>query len=159
MFWAPIAIGAGLGLAKTISGNSQAAEERKRQAAIARWSPWTGLQPHTVQDQDLFGNALTGAAGGAVLGQGLKGMGGAEDMGGVGEFTTSGDAATGAAPSLGVAGAAPTTSNFSLMNSVQSPYSVMGAGGMPAVGSAGALGGAEMSPWAELLKKKSSFGA
>ena len=70
MFWIPLAAGAGLGLLKNIEGENQASAERNRQAAIARYSPWTGMQAHTVQDPSLIGNLATGAAIGSA-GSGL----------------------------------------------------------------------------------------
>ena len=70
--WAPIIAMTALSAAKTVDENMRAAAERKRQAAMTRYSPWTGMQGQTVQDANMFGNLAGGAAAGATLGQGMQ---------------------------------------------------------------------------------------
>ncbi len=141
--WPLIAAGAALGAAKSISGNMQAADERARQAAIAKYSPWTGMQAHSVQDENMFGNMLTGAAGGAVLGQGLK------------TPTTPDPSSIGAGSSAATGGDLMAKSGIT-----QSPYGLMGAQNPAMAGSAGALGGTTPPAWANILNKSrfSTFG-
>lgn len=66
--WPLLLAGAGLGVAKNIEAQSQADAERKRQAAIARYSPWTGMNPNfgAIKEPSLLGNIATGAATGAM---------------------------------------------------------------------------------------------
>lgn len=64
--WPALLAGAGLGLVKNLEGQRLAGEERKRQAAMTRYSPWTGMQGHSVQDPSLVGDLSTGAAIGAM---------------------------------------------------------------------------------------------
>lgn len=66
--WGAI-IGAALGLAKDVEGKKQAADERKRQAAMTRYSPWTGMHGTTVQDPSTIGDVGQGAAAGLQMGQ------------------------------------------------------------------------------------------
>lgn len=69
-------IGAGAGLLKGLSEREKKKLEAKAQAEIARWSPWTGIQPQTTGLGDKTGDyALSGAATGAALGQGAGGGG------------------------------------------------------------------------------------
>lgn len=42
------------------------------QAAIARYSPWTGMKPSTPKEADPFGSTLQGGLTGATLGQGMQ---------------------------------------------------------------------------------------
>lgn len=64
--------GAGLGLGKYVDGSMRAKKERERQAAITRYSPWTGMQGQSVASPSIFGDLATGAAAGSTLGQGFK---------------------------------------------------------------------------------------
>lgn len=78
---AAVGIGAALGLLKQVEAQRQASEERKRQAAIARYSPWTGMQAKSVSDPSLIGNVATGAAIGGMSSQMFPAEGGAaKDM-------------------------------------------------------------------------------
>lgn len=61
-----LGLGAALGAAKGLEAQGQAASERKRQAAIARYSPWTGMVAHSVQDPSMLGNIATGTAIGSM---------------------------------------------------------------------------------------------
>lgn len=65
MAWIPMVVGAALGAAKDMEGRAQAASERKRQAEMTRYSPWTGQMGKSVQDPSLMGDIATGAAMGA----------------------------------------------------------------------------------------------
>ncbi len=65
MFWLPL-LGAGLGVGKYFGDQASANAQRKSQAAIERWSPYTGQHGQAVQDPSLFGNVFTGAAAGAM---------------------------------------------------------------------------------------------
>ena len=64
-----LAIGAALGAAKNIGDQQAASSNRKAQAEIQRWSPWTGMQGQMVQDPSLMGNIATGTAIGSQLGK------------------------------------------------------------------------------------------
>lgn len=75
MFWIPLAVGAGLGVAKNIEGQAQASAQRKAEAAKTRFSPWTGMVGQAVKSPSLFGDVLQGGAAGAMLGQGLEATG------------------------------------------------------------------------------------
>lgn len=69
--------GAGVGLLKGgVLDKNKEKRQRKQEAEIARYSPWTGMQAQRVQEADPLGSAMQGAMGGAMLGQGLGGMGG-----------------------------------------------------------------------------------
>jgi hypothetical protein len=70
-------IGAGVGLAKSeLIDRPKEARQRKVNAEIMRWSPWTGMQPGQVQEADPFGSALAAGTTGAMLGQQLSLEGG-----------------------------------------------------------------------------------
>ena len=71
--WIPMAVGAGLGVAKQANESAIADRERKRQAEIQRWSPWTGLQGKQVQSPSLFGNVAQGAFAGGMAGNAFGG--------------------------------------------------------------------------------------
>lgn len=61
-------IGGGAGLLSHFGKKSQADKERQYQAQTAKWSPWTGLQSHYVQDPSFVGDVLGGAASGLSFG-------------------------------------------------------------------------------------------
>lgn len=63
--------GGGLGLLKSAEAQKAAQRERQVQAQMARYSPWTGMQGHSVQDPSMLGNVSQGALSGAMLGQSL----------------------------------------------------------------------------------------
>lgn len=66
------AIGAGLGLAKSeLVDRPRSERERRREAEIARWSPWTGMAANRPADADAVGNMMTGGMTGGLLGQGM----------------------------------------------------------------------------------------
>lgn len=65
--WPLLAVGAGLGALKNIGDQQAANNQRKAQAEIQRWSPWTGMQGQMVQDPSLMGNIATGTAIGSQL--------------------------------------------------------------------------------------------
>jgi hypothetical protein len=69
----PIAIGllagAGLGFLKGQGDVENAKEARKREAEIARWSPWTGLAPQRVEPGNVMYSAMQGALTGAQFGK------------------------------------------------------------------------------------------
>lgn len=61
--------GAGMGLIKGGYLDKKAeAKDRQEQAAIARYSPWTGMKPTPVKRADPLGSTMQGAMGGAMLG-------------------------------------------------------------------------------------------
>ncbi len=69
----PVILGSlGLGAAKHfISDKPRAERQRKLNAEIIRYSPWTGMAPQQVDEPDLFGNLLQFGTTGAMLGQGV----------------------------------------------------------------------------------------
>lgn len=73
MGWLPLVIGAGLGALKNLEANQMASKNRQTQSAIARYSPWTGMQPQNVQDPSIIGDVLQGGTAGAMFGQGMAG--------------------------------------------------------------------------------------
>lgn len=75
-----LAIGAGLGALKSMSAQQQADAERKRQAEVTRYSPWTGMTGHSVQDANFFGDVASGGASGAMLGQAAEGQAAQQDF-------------------------------------------------------------------------------
>lgn len=72
MVW-PVLIGAALGAAQQYEQQKQADRQRKVEAAKARYSPWTGVEPGTVQDP----SAMKNIGGGAMTGYMMGGAGGA----------------------------------------------------------------------------------
>lgn len=65
-------IGALLGLAKSeFLDKNNANTQRKLQAEIARYSPWTGMQASAVDEADPLGSAMQGAFAGGSFGQSL----------------------------------------------------------------------------------------
>lgn len=167
---AMIGLAAAAGGAKTLADNSIAAGERKRQAQIAKWSPWSGVMPdfRAGQDKSILGGAITGGATGAVLGSALSPKAADTSLlsSSVPELSAgAAPVSMSTAPSLGVAGAAPDVGGAQLglldRAAPQSPYSLMGGQSLnQAAGSAGALGGAQMSPWMmnEFLKQRNPLG-
>lgn len=69
----PILIGAGVGLAKGLADQQQEKKDRRTQAEIQRWSPWTGLQGQQVKGTNLLNTTAQGAMAGGMLGQGMGG--------------------------------------------------------------------------------------
>ena len=65
----PVLVGAGLGLVKGHMDRQQEKKDRKTQAEIQRWSPWTGMQGQNVKSTSMLGSAAQGAMGGAMVGQ------------------------------------------------------------------------------------------
>lgn len=65
-FWIPLAAGAALGGLKYLEGKKQADAQRKTNAEITRYSPWTGMQAQAVRDPSLLGDVMTGSAMGAA---------------------------------------------------------------------------------------------
>lgn len=137
MFWIPLAVGAGVGLLRNQMQASAAADERKRQAAITRYSPWTNMKGQTVQDPDMLGNVLGGAVTGAALGQSAGAA--APEAGAVGP-------AGAGATKYSLMGDATNSAPFGLMSN---PSDASRFGLMSGMGSAGAMGGAKpgMNPW------------
>lgn len=78
--------GAGMGLVKGgVLDAQKEKRQRKRDAELARFSPWTGMGPMGIQEADPLGSTMQGAMGGAMLGQGIgaaSGAGGATAAGG-----------------------------------------------------------------------------
>lgn len=62
-------IGGGLGFAKGQGDIESAREARKREAEIARWSPWTGLAPQRIDQPNVLGSAMQGALAGGQFGK------------------------------------------------------------------------------------------
>lgn len=150
---AAIAVGGGLGLLKNQMAAKQAAEERQRQAAIARYSPWTGMQSHTVQDPNLIGDITQGAASGAMLGGAYNALGASSPAT---EFASSAE------------GAGADTAKYSLMNASApaaneaSKYSLLGANagsagtGLKLLGDTDLAGG--NSAWMQMAPQASNGG-
>jgi hypothetical protein len=65
----PILIGAAIGLAKSHLDQQEAERQRKVQAEVTRYSPWTGMTPNT---QIKNANYLSGAASGALTGAAVQ---------------------------------------------------------------------------------------
>lgn len=63
--------GALLGLYKNQEAKKQAERDRRTQAQIAAYSPWTGMQAHSVSDPSMTGDVLQGTATGVGMGQGF----------------------------------------------------------------------------------------
>jgi len=63
---------AALGIGKSeLVDRPAAGRARKREAEVARWSPWTGMAPSRVGEADPFGSAMQGGFSGAALGQAM----------------------------------------------------------------------------------------
>lgn len=68
--WPALAIGAGVGLAKSALVDKPKEDKQRMLAAqTAMYSPWTGMKPNEVQAADPFGSALQGATSGAMFAQ------------------------------------------------------------------------------------------
>ena len=81
-------LGAALGLGKSFAFDQPREEKDKKLAgAIARWSPWTGMQPGKIRRADPFGSALQGGTTGFLMGGGkskLKSLlSGSKETGGI----------------------------------------------------------------------------
>jgi hypothetical protein len=72
MFWIPMAAMAGMSLLKGMGDQARADKQRQAEAAVTRYSPWTGMQGKSVQDPDMFGTLAGGVASGAMMGQGME---------------------------------------------------------------------------------------
>lgn len=69
-----IAMGAmaALSAAKSAGDQAKANAAKQRNAAVTRYSPWTGLSPNEqVNEPNMIGDVTTGAVSGAALGQGM----------------------------------------------------------------------------------------
>lgn len=62
-------LGGGLGLTKYLLDKQNAAKQQQLQAAIARYSPWTGMKAQPVSPINPAGDLLTGAGTGAEIQQ------------------------------------------------------------------------------------------
>lgn len=66
-------IGGGVGLLKgELVDRPREQRERNYQSVVARYSPWTGMQPTPPKEADPFGSALQGGMTGAMLGQSMQ---------------------------------------------------------------------------------------
>ena len=66
----PLALGLAGGAVKHFAVDKPAASKNRRmQAAIARYSPWTGMKPDvsSLRDPSLFGSLLQGGTAGLML--------------------------------------------------------------------------------------------
>jgi len=64
---------AAAGVAKSEFSDKPRAEKKRALAAeTARYSPWTGMTPESVQEADPLGSGLQGAMTGAALGQSIS---------------------------------------------------------------------------------------
>ncbi len=70
-------IGGLFGLGKGAGGNATASAQNRLRAETSRYSPWTNLKAGEFQTHNTLGDILGGATTGAMLGQGLKMLGGA----------------------------------------------------------------------------------
>lgn len=66
--------GAALGLAKSeFVDRPQAEKQRKLQAEVMRYSPWTHMTPDmNIKEADPFGSALQGGMAGGMMGQNMQ---------------------------------------------------------------------------------------
>lgn len=62
-------IGGGTGLLKGMSDAEQAKHQRKVEAEIARYSPWTGMTPQRVAQPNVIDPAMQGALAGMAMGK------------------------------------------------------------------------------------------
>lgn len=109
--------GGGAGLLKNVFAQQAAGKQREAQAAVARYSPWTGMQAQMVEDPNMFGDVLQGGAMGAMAGQSL---GGASPAAAVGETP-----AQASGYSLGV-DYGPSSEAMASQSMMASPYNFMG---------------------------------
>lgn len=64
--------GAGVGLLKGgVLDRQKEQRQRKQEAEIQRWSPWTGMQAQRVQEADPLGAAMQGGMTGAMVGNAM----------------------------------------------------------------------------------------
>lgn len=61
-------IGGGTGLLKGMSDAEAAKHQRKVEAEVARWSPWTGMKPERVGAVNVLNPVMQGAFLGAMMG-------------------------------------------------------------------------------------------
>lgn len=96
-------IGAGTGLLKNeLVDAPREARQKKYNAAVIRYSPWTGMKPGQTQYSDPFGNMLQFGTTGAMMGLMNPGSGAAAAPA-VDNFTGAGpEVGSAGAPSLGV---------------------------------------------------------
>lgn len=73
MWWAlPVAM-AGVGAVQGDAKRRQNERDAKAQAEVARWSPWSGMSPHQVaQDDSAWGGAMQGGVAGMGMIAGQK---------------------------------------------------------------------------------------
>ena len=64
--------GSALGFLRGEEGKRNEKAERKYNAQVIRYSPWTGMRPDPVQRADATGTMMQGALSGAMLGQGIE---------------------------------------------------------------------------------------
>ena len=70
MMWIIPAATAAVGAYQGNEKRKQSERDAKAQAEVARWSPWTGMSPqHIAQNDSALGGAFQGAVGGMSLGQ------------------------------------------------------------------------------------------
>lgn len=68
-----LGIGAGIGLLKNeLIDKPEAARQRKMQAEIARYSPWTHMDAHPVANPNALNSALQFGSTGAAMGYGIN---------------------------------------------------------------------------------------
>lgn len=88
-------VGAGAGAIQNKEKQRQANIERQYQADTAKWSPWTGMASHSVQNPSMIGDVIGGAATGLSFGAGNPGlMGGATSTKGAVDATSAVPAAS-----------------------------------------------------------------
>ena len=117
--WPLLLAGAGLGAVRSMQQEQQAKQDRKREAEIARWSPWSGMQAQRVGSPDYMGNIMQGGMTGAMMGQAMGGGSGA----GAGGQGMAGEAGMAGNPNaVNYSGAQPNS-----MNPYYSPWQRMNA--------------------------------
>lgn len=117
---APLVLGAILGGAKAISDSEREKRNRKTEAEVSRYSPWTGITPNKVQQADPLGAVGQGVMTGMMAG----GMGAPEAA-----AAPAGVAgAANQVPMQGAMNAAPGDVNWSeyMKKNMTSPWSMMG---------------------------------
>lgn len=124
MLWAiPVGMAA-LGAVKGEQDRQQARNDRKMEAEIARWSPWTGMQAQRVRDNSSpLGGALQGGVGGLGIMQAFQNSG----MGSQGASASSGTPLAGEAYNGDNASMQPTQEDmYQQQLNQKSPYFFMG---------------------------------
>jgi hypothetical protein len=87
MWWLPLAM-MGAGAAKGALDQRQAGRQRKAEAEIARWSPWTGMQAQRVDDgPGILGGAMQGGVSGLGLMQGMSSGSSSRPIGNISDTT------------------------------------------------------------------------